>query len=304
MKKIITLLLMLTSAFTVAGQVQNKAASFAGAATSKASFGNISEINGVSQFTFEAWLYIDQWRENSYVFSKIGSTSSRIDMQLGTAANRRLFFHVANGTNSYAAADNSTISVGKWHHVAIAYDGSQGAYNMIKVFIDGAPINLWYSGGNGLLPATTPVNAANFELGSGFAGKIDEARLWNTHLAATDLDRQNTLNNYHPLYASLVAYWKMDQDGSNIIDYKGSYNGTMSNGSLVAVTDNPTFVYRRVSTYIRSNFYETGRISEESLLNNNDIIYLTTNTYANGDLFFEYPVNNGVLANAEQLCRP
>ncbi|GGK72589.1 LamG-like jellyroll fold domain-containing protein [Rufibacter glacialis] len=301
MKRVFTLLLLLSAAVVSYGQATNRAAAFAGTATSTASFGNVQELNGVSQFTFEAWVYIDQWNENSYVFSKIGSTTNRIDLQLGTAANKRLYFHVANNANMYAAADNSPITVGKWHHIAMAYDGSQSAYNKIQVFLDGAPLKLWYSGGNGMLPATTPTTTtAPFELGKNFAGKIDEVRLWNFKLNAADLELRNTLNPQHALFPNLIAYWKLDQ-AARLVDEKATYPGVLNSATLVTVLDNPVFKYRLVSSYIRSNFYETGRIGEAAVLNNNDIIYLAANVYANGDLFFEYPENHGVLQNASHL---
>ncbi|MFB9865622.1 LamG-like jellyroll fold domain-containing protein [Rufibacter immobilis] len=303
MKRILTLLVLLSAALSSVGQVANKAAAFAGVSTSKASFGNIQELNGATQFTFEAWVYIDQWTENSYIFSKIGSTTNRIDIQLGTFSNKRLYFHVANNANIYAAADNSSITVGKWHHLTMAYDGSLAAQNQLQVLIDGEPVKIWFSGGNGLVPTSTPVTTAEFELGRGsFAGKIDEARLWNVKLSAAELELKNTINPNHPLYANLVAYWKLDREGTTFTDEKGSYPGTKSNVTLAAVTDNPVFQYRVVSSYIRSNFYETGRISQASLKNNNDLIYLAANTYANGDLFFEYPENHGTLTNASHLA--
>lgn len=302
MKRIYTLFVFISCVAFANAQVTNKAVSFNGTATSKVSFGNLAEVNGVSRFTFEAWVYIDQWKENSYIFSKSAAVANRIDIQLGPVANRRLYFHVSNNGNAYAAVDNSALAEGSWHHIAMAYNGTGAAYQMIEIFIDGAKATPWYSSGNGTLPATTPTTAASFELGTnGFAGKLDEVRLWNTNLTLGQLDFHNTINSYHPLYNNLVAYWKMEQNNSAIVDDKSGHHGVASNASLIEVTDNPAFKYRIVSSYIRSNQYENGAVSEQSLLNNNDIIELTANPYADGSLFFEYPINDGTLANATYL---
>ncbi|NGY37532.1 T9SS type A sorting domain-containing protein [Flavobacterium sp. XN-5] len=303
MKKVLLIACLLMINQLLKSQTINQSISFSGTSNSLASFGNINELNGVNQFSFEAWVYINQWNENSYIFRKTASTASRIDLQLGPIATKRLYFHVANGANTYAALDNSAINLGQWNHIVMAYDGTKSAYNRIRIYINGtqATTGIWYSSGNGLLAATTPVTTADFELGKNFNGKIDEVRLWNYALTASDIDRKNTINKYHPLYANLISYWKMDKNATSVINTKNNYNGTLSSASFSPVTDNNTFKYKIVSSYIRSNFYESGQISEEYIRNNNDIIYMATSPYANGDLFFDFPVNDGVLNNAAYM---
>lgn len=288
----------------VKSQTINRAANFSGNASSSAAMGTINELNGVNQFSFEAWVYVNQWNENSYIFSKIESVNSRIDLQLGALATKRLYFHVANGANSYAALDNSSINVGQWNHIVMAYDGTKAAYNMLRIYINGvqATTGIFYSSGNGLLPVTTPSNSAVFELGKNFNGRVDEVKLWDFAISSSDLDMKNTINKYHPLYSNLISYWKMDQSLTTVIDTKNQYNGTLTAASFATVTDNATFKYKIVSSYIRSNFYENGQISEEYIRNNNDIVYMAASPYENGDLFFEYPINTGILNNAVQLA--
>lgn len=304
MKKILLFIFLLTLNQAVKSQTANRAASFSGSASSTASLGAINQLNGVNQFSFEAWVYINQWNENSYIFRKMESVSSRIDIQLGQVATKRLYFHVANGTNNYAALDNSAISVGQWNHIVMAYDGTKSASNMLRIYINGvqATTSIFYASGNGTLPTTTPTNNAIFELGKDFNGRIDEVKLWDFAISEPDIDMKNTINKYHPLYSNLISYWKMDQSGTNVIDTKDKYNGTLIGSTLFPVTDNLNFKYKIVSSYIRSNFYESGQISEEYIRNNNDIIYMAASPYENGDLFFEYPVNTGILNNAVQLA--
>ncbi|WP_432221627.1 LamG-like jellyroll fold domain-containing protein [Flavobacterium sp. TMP13] len=303
MKKLLLFVFLVTINQVVKSQTINRAAAFSGSSNSAAAMGTVTELNGVNKFSFEAWIYINQWNENSYIFSKIESVKSRIDIQLGSVASKRLYFHVSNGANSYAALDNSSIQVGQWNHIAMAYDGTKSAYNMMRVYINGvqATKGIFYSSGNGLLPTTTPSNNAVFELGKNFNGRIDEVKLWNFAVAASDLEMRNTINVYHPLYSNLISYWKMDQIGSTVIDAKNQHNGILAPASLTAVADNPSFKYKIVSSYIRSNFYENGQISEEYIRNNNDIVYMAASPYENGDLFFEYPINTGVLNNAVHL---
>lgn len=304
MKKVLLIAFLFTINQVVKSQTTNQSIALSGTTSSYASFGNINELNGVNHFSFEAWVYINAWNANSYIFSKTDSANNRIDIQLGLASKKRLYFHVANNGNNYAQVDNSAIAVGQWNHIVMAYDGTKTAYNMIRIYINGTQVTtgITYSSGNGTLATTTPVTTGAFEIGKSFNGRIDEVKLWNYAITATDIDRKNTINKYHPLYANLISYWKMDKKATSVIDTKNLYHGTLTGASLVPVTDNNTFKYKIVSSYIRSNFYESNQISEEYIRNNNDIIYLAANPYANGDLFFEYPINDGVLTNAAYMA--
>ncbi|WP_294958398.1 LamG-like jellyroll fold domain-containing protein [uncultured Flavobacterium sp.] len=306
MKKVLLIAFLFTINQVMKSQTANKCISFSGSASSYASFGNISELNGVNQFTFEAWVYISTWNANSYIFSKMASTlpaQNRIDIQLGQLSTKRLYFHVSNNGNSYAQIDNSAITVGKWNHIVMAYDGTKSAYNMIRVYINGTQVTsgISYSSGNGTLPASTSTTTGAFELGKSFSGMIDEVKLWNFALTGSDIEMKNTINKYHPLYSNLISYWKMDKDDNLVADTKNQYQGQMFGSSLSTVTNNSIFRYSIVSGYIRSNFYESGQVSEEYVRNNNDLIYMAASPYANGDLFFEYPINNAVLTNASYL---
>lgn len=187
MKEVLIIAFLLMINPLVKSQTINQSISFSVTADSLASFGNINELNGVSQFSFEAWVYVNQWNENSCIFRKTASTTSRINLQLGPIATKRLYFHVANGANTYAALDNSAINIGQWNHIIMAYDGTKSSYNRIRIYINGtqATSGIRYSSGNGLLPTTTPVTTAAFELGKSFNGRIDEVKLWNYALTAS-----------------------------------------------------------------------------------------------------------------------
>lgn len=60
--------------------------------------------------------------------------------------------------------------------------------------------------------------------------------------------------------------------------------------------DGPTTKSFVNSSYIRGDFFETNRISGASMGACTDLIYLTARPYANGDITFDLPVNDGKLA--------
>ncbi|WP_081659171.1 LamG-like jellyroll fold domain-containing protein [Pedobacter glucosidilyticus] len=309
MKKILTIFFALGIMVSNA-QVINKAMNFPGNGTTTqqgVSFPNINTLNSVTQFTLEAWVYIDNWNTGSIMLTGNGTATNRIGIQLGTLPNttKVLYFYVGNGANTSLQVNNPNIDDGAWHHIAMVFDGSQATANdRIKVYIDGIAKTTGIVN-NGTFPTSTGVATNPFWLGRDFfKGQIDEVRIWNIALTQSQLDNRNTINAYHPLYNNLLAYWKMDNLTSGLVkDSKGTINGTITatTSALTTVTNNPQFTYKVISGYVRSNFYENAKISNEQILNNNDLIYLTCSPYANGDLFFEYPINDGVLTNANYL---
>ena len=316
MKKVLLIAFLFTINQAVKSQTINQGISFTGPTPSSfASFGNITELNNASQFSFEAWVYIDTWNAtNCYIFRKLVDANNRIDLQLGTPSGtagtgQQMFIHITNtpSGNNYVAYNNLNVAVGQWNHIVITYDGAQTDRTLRQgLYINGTKQTVsTYSAGLAGLPATTPTTTGAFELGRNFTGRIDEVKLYNIALTPSQIDMKNTINKYHPLYHNLISYWKMDKNATTattIADTKNKYQGTLTGASLVPVTDNNTFKYKIVSGYIRSNFYESGQVSEEYVRNNNDLIYLTTSPYANGDLFFDYPINDGVLTNAAYMA--
>ncbi|TXD46351.1 LamG-like jellyroll fold domain-containing protein [Polaribacter sp. IC073] len=286
--------------FIQRAQVSNQSINYNTDQTGLVSFGDIDQVDGVSQFTFEAWVKVDAWQENSTIFIKRTDNSNKIGIQLGNQSNGQLFFMVSSGGNAYQSA-NTSLKDGKWHHVALVYDGYESLPNdRVTAYVDGVSVSNFHTG---TIPTTSPNTSANFELGNNFTGNIDEVRIWNVALTQAQLDYKNTINKIHPLYDNLLNYWKIDKTAINTIyDVKGTINGLITGNAVKqVVTDNPIFKYRIVSAYVRPNFYQLGSVKGEYLRNNNDIVFLTAAPYANGELFFENPINDATFTNATHL---
>ena len=301
------LLVAMACYFNGYSQVTNMCMDFDGGSNSKVSSGDINELDEVSEFTIEFWIYIDQWVDGAKIFNKQGvDWKHRISMSMGQASTKRFYFHVNNGSNTYMAIDNSAIAVGNWHHIAIAYDGNGLAFSQLKFYIDGTEVtNKWFSNSQGLVASQTP-SMGSFEIGKNFNGKIDEFRIWNNTLTSNDLELTNTINKHHPLYDNLLVYYRGDQSQiSDIVDYTDAYHGGISgNVSKVAVTDNNTFYYNIVMTYLRANQIPRGYLptyKKEYLQNVNDIIVMGVSPLPDGSIFYDYPDNDGALTNVNYL---
>ena len=149
------------------------------------------------------------------------------------------------GTNELQFTSTANPLTTAWHHVVFTYDGSS-ASSGCTVYVDGsAEAGSW----TGTLSATIS-NSAPFNIGSRnngslpFNGKIKQVGIFNAELSASDVT--SIYNSGLPKDISsesgLVSYYRMG-DGEdkypNILDYKGTAHGTMTNmASDDITTDN------------------------------------------------------------------
>lgn len=116
-----------------------------------------------------------------------------------------------------------------WNHWTFTKNATTGVMN---VYLNGA---LWHTGTG----KTKVMNIMNFVLGrlytpvynNNYMGRIRELSVWDKELpAATVLAWKNkTIDNTHPDYANLVAYYKLDElTGQTVTDAK---NGVVSQGT-------------------------------------------------------------------------
>ncbi len=145
-------------------------------------------------------------------------------------SNGRLYWD-CGGDGGYDRIDKAMTAnemAGEWNHWALTKNATTGT---MEVYHNGT---LWHSGTG----HTRPIDIANMVLGKSWAytnnwkGKVDELRIWNKALSSTDI--QNWMNipldNSHPEYGSLVAYYDMDEGTGTLIN-DNSVNALTSNGN-------------------------------------------------------------------------
>lgn len=203
-----------------------------------------TSINNLSQGTIEVWVYptasiLDNQTicakqsnfENTYAFLSIGGAS---------AANGKVNYQSTNGSSIQST---STIIPNQWTHIAVAFTSTQA-----KIYINGVLDNT--VSGSFSLPNDTSVTATTIGaiLGDGngqyFTGSIDEFRVWNVALTATDITA--TMNCEAQMQPELVTYYKFNQGFDNadnapvltLNDELGNSNGTLSNFTLTGATSN------------------------------------------------------------------
>ncbi len=112
---------------------------------------------------------------------------------------------------------------GQWNHWAYTKNADSG---FMKIYLNGA---LWQSGTG----KTRLIDIQDFSIGTlnygndrYFYGKIDEFRVWSKELDETTIQEwmNGSLDNSHPDYAELVAYYQFDE-GSGTIANDASVHG-------------------------------------------------------------------------------
>jgi hypothetical protein len=148
------------------------------------------------------------------------------------------------GYNNVTSVASTPLSSGAWHHVVMTYDGANQ-----KIYIDG------------VLQTTNPAtgvirtNNSNLEIGQGFAGKIDDVKIYNRAISQEEITAAYGGYNagivVSDLQKGLVGQWKMDGNTKD----SSSYRNHGSNYGAVLTTDrkgqaNKAYSFNGSSNYV------------------------------------------------------
>lgn len=174
----------------------------------------------VSVFTYSAWV------------KPTGATDRAIIGGEGTAPPE---FRI-NGNNTLSLlkqnnfefpSSSGTVTNDVWSHVAVTYDALGNYVYYINGVASGSGTSLQtfdYSGGKLNIGQQSSGSAESFN------GVLDDVRIYNRVLQATDISQLYTLGT-----TGLVAYWTLDAadiSGSTMLDKSGNSNdGTISTGT-------------------------------------------------------------------------
>ncbi len=273
-------------------QVKNYAVAFDG--NSDINFNNIPELNNLSKYTIQFWMYPSEWVPGASIFKR-GTGTSLFEACLGPEEGT-ITFHIGN-QNIQLQSDKFTVAT--WSQLTFMADES-----VITCYANGEEI----TSPTVSSPLSIPNSDSEFRIGQTFKGRIDEFRIWSTVLDTTEylthdtsvkgfILWDNTLNKFHPDYASLIVYYKFDQElCDNIVDYTFHHHGIMNgNAHREEVMDNALFKYRKMTAYTDfSRFSDTGTDRDKYLLCN-DLVALVAGMGNDGSANVNLPFDRGVL---------
>ncbi|MCC6372273.1 MAG: hypothetical protein IT236_14815, partial [Bacteroidia bacterium] len=112
---------------------------------------------------------------------------------------------------------------GQWNHWAFTKNATTGA---MTIYLNGV---LWHSGSALTKPMSilTMILGKDPSLNNNWKGKLNELTIWNKALALSDIQNwmNKTVDNSHPFYNNLVAYYKLDEGaGLTIADSRNNLN--------------------------------------------------------------------------------
>ena len=282
MKKLLFIAILLICSLPIFTQTTNYALQNTNGAGNVLISG-ISELNQSQNATLQLWIKP----------TTLGTVAKLIEQDnLSVWVNTNSTLSVKSGTQ--IANINYTLTANNWVQLTVVY--SQGT---VRAFINNVEQTV-----SGSLPTVLPNVTSNMTIGSGFIGQIDEIRIWNKALVQADFYWRNTLNKFNPNIASLVAYWKCDQDQCvNLVDYQFNHHGIINGMTKVAVTDNVNFRYRVVSGYTNyMRFTDRPNINRDMFLMTNDVILLSAIVQNDGSILPELSDNSAVATNVNYLA--
>ncbi len=181
-------------------------------------------MQALSAFTIEAWLRWDGSAAYQFVTAKAYE-----ELEIHTTPDNSLRFIPTTGV--YLDAASNLLIPGTWQHIACVYDPALALGKVYVDGIDGAAIN------NGFNPLTQPLlnSGAPWRFGARgdgslqLQGAMDEVRLWNRALSATEI--RNLIHLRKPLDTpSLIGNWQMsEQNGDQIWEEVNWMHGSLVN---------------------------------------------------------------------------
>ncbi|MFM8931176.1 MAG: LamG-like jellyroll fold domain-containing protein, partial [Gemmataceae bacterium] len=185
-----------------------------------------NQLDLSANLTLEAWIYptsssdgIIFNKENSYEIARFGDGRIQYALCLG-------------GDGNWAWVNSGlTAPLNTWTHVAMVKTGGS-----VTVYLNGGTS----AGGSQATitgnPATLAPNTRDFRIGGRgnggqpFAGRIDEARVWNRALSQSEVDTQRS-QQIDGASNGLVAYYRFNE-GAGTLAANNATTGSSLNGTL------------------------------------------------------------------------
>jgi len=180
----------------------------------------------ITTFTMEAWVYHNTLPTGAiqrYLTLRPEVAALRYDGS-SYGGERSLHFYIkrANGSH-WSLRVHNVLVTGKWMHVAGTYDGTS-----MRLYLNGALIG------------SSSISAGLYALSGEYIfshplepmdGKVDEARIWNRALSATEIRESMHLALYGT-ENGLLNYWQFNaSEGTILKDIAGGCDGTLNNMS-------------------------------------------------------------------------
>lgn len=183
--------------------------------------GNPAAFNFSSNFTLSAWVWVNS--PGNYIIAKYlpGSPASPSSYGLGTEGSSRVYGFVSGTQPGYTdLSGGPSLANAEWHAVALTYERSVG----LKLFVDGASVTAASTPDLSAFVNSVPLMIGRTAGGQFFHGSIDEVRIYNRALSASEIQQQwqfDTLPDLEISQQPKSAYINVGQTATFTVGIRG-----------------------------------------------------------------------------------
>jgi hypothetical protein len=192
--------------------------------------GDINAIDGTAALTVSLWLTADANQFTVFASKSDAAGTAGWLFQTENADNTKVIFYSGSGL-SYGTTPTATLVAGAMTHLVAVFDGA-GAANAdrLKIYVNRVNQTLAFTG---TIPATLSATATSVRFGTWQAltlllnGKMDDARIYNRALAASEVDDLYAARGADSIYNGIIGRWRMDEGASgagSVIDLTANNN--------------------------------------------------------------------------------
>jgi hypothetical protein len=141
-------------------------------------------------YTFEAWLFIDEWVEGAYIISKENADHTKgFSVRLGAEDTKQIIVTVDG--NKFV--NQNRMKVGEWVHLGIAPDDNTAVRTTFNFTVNGKGYTATSSASDKSTVYTfTGVDDEEVVFGENFKGKMDNVTLWDRKFTSAEIGSHST----------------------------------------------------------------------------------------------------------------
>jgi hypothetical protein len=205
-----------------------------------------NSLDMTDQITVMTWIKPDISQNTAErIVTKLFSTAWFFGYDASGVNAESLDLYINGASRAETSAD--VLSVGQWNYVGFTYNKDAGGTDEVKIYHNGVVVATGdYSTAIGV--NTQDILIGEYSAGGfNFDGKIDDVRIYNRALSASEVSRLYDLGNTTHINKTLpsvqdglIGHWTFD--GKDMIDNVADVSGQGNNGSLVGQTSTTTAI--------------------------------------------------------------
>jgi YD repeat-containing protein len=185
-----------------------------------------SDLNFSGNFTLEAWVRPDEARAWGAVITKEAPTFHSYELNAQGEHEAPAAYVAKSSSGNYAINGTSLLANQAWSHLALTNDGSY-----LRLYVNGTQVSSVPSGTVFTGEGATQLGG-NLVWSDYFKGVLDEIRLYNRTLGATEIGQDKGAPTGWLRSNRLVAAYSFDEgSGSVAHDSVGDHDGAVKNGA-------------------------------------------------------------------------